>query len=553
MNTRRYRQYITNAYTLAHNGVQTAIQTGRQVANNYAEQEARGIEMWRYICEQAYPYNERLRNELYEYGINHYKQILQGIGLAAATASRQSINYVQQHFQQMISTGMSQISNNPFQHALNWASEGIQNVGQGIDNMARTSNQRILNRAWQAYRRPTHDVGDQTFLEFLRNQGNQMSEQYVNSFLNSLGVAQDSMARGANFREIVTAPNGQIVPNNNGNSPGLGALAGGFNQGMTQTTTTANPTTTSQTPTTTTTTPMERATGTGPTSGSQHGETGVEMINYSKFHPYKRVEQVLMPWYRSSGLNLGREATSASAITFRLNSIYDISHAAAAFNNNTTPAADTADAASSIEVPAMREYWSKAYNYWHVIKCEWKFKFRPSTTGGLMKVDDNNKYRLFFYEHGRQYPPVSQTIGGTTTFIPTYIRKYHPHVRTILIDNKLKENQGMSENAGDRFQIMTGTWMPGDIQHEVAEDQFTQVWHKWTEVPPTAEKLTILLQPEDGFPTAIASNGTDQYRISYSMEMVYTVQLKDLKTEFEFITQATGIAATTNIANLQTL
>ena len=108
-----------------------------------------------------------------------------------------------------------------------------------------------------------------------------MSEQYVNSFLNSLGVAQDSMARGANFREIVTAPNGQIVPNNNGNSPGLGALAGGFNQGMTQTTTTANPTTTTQTPTTTTATPMERAVGAGPTSGGAHGETGVEMINYT--------------------------------------------------------------------------------------------------------------------------------------------------------------------------------------------------------------------------------------------------------------------------------
>lgn len=542
MNTRRYRQYITNAYTLAHNGVQTAIQAGRQVANNYAEQEARGIEMWRYICEQAYPYNERLRNELYEYGINHYKQILQGIGLAAATASRQSINYVQQHFQQMISTGISQISNNPFQHALNWASEGIQNVGEGIQNVAQESinymersNQDVLNRAWQAYRRPTHDIGDQTFFEFLRNRGTYMTESYVNSFLNSHGVAQDSMARGANFREIVTAPNGQIVENNNGNSPGLGALAGGFNQGMTQTTTTANPTTTTQTPTTTTATPMERAVGAGPTSGGAHGETGVEMINYTKFHPFKRTEQVLMPYYTSNTLTYPANATSAVALTFRLNSIYDIIHAGATFSNIdpnvTPPTADTPDAALSREVPMMREYWKQFYSYWHVVKCEWKFSYLPS----IINMTTNLQNQLFFYEHGIQYPPLTQTVAGTAKLIPWHVRQYHPHVRQQTI-----KNHGADQQLHSNWQTVSGTWRPGDIQHEVAEDELTRVWHKFEAVPPTAEKLTIMLQSMDGQPL---DAGT--YNLKYKMEMHYTVQLKDLKTQYEFITEASGIPEVT--------
>lgn len=49
-----------------------------------------------------------------------------------------------------------------------------------------------------------------------------------------------------------------------------------------------------------------------------------------------------------------------------------------------------------------------------------------------------------------------------------------------------------------------------------------------------------MLQHMDGNPADPAA-----YNLRYKMEMHYTVQLKDLKTQYEFITEATGIPEVT--------
>jgi hypothetical protein len=319
---------------------------------------------------------------------------------------------------------------------------------------------------------------------------------------------------------------------------GASQLAAGFAQGLnerTQAPSTTTPTPTTGAPTTAAPTQMvlQSAIGGRPTSGGQHGETGVDMINYTKFHPFKRVEQVLMPVYYSSTLTLPGNSTSAAAITFRLNSIYDIIHGGATYSvidpNIAAPTPDTPDAVNSREVPMMREYWKQFYNYWHVIKCEWKFSYLPT----LLDRATNIQSQLFFYEHGIQYPPVTQTVNGTAKLIPWHVRRYHPHVRQQTITNHHMDSQ-----LHNNWQAVTGVWHPGDIQHEVAEDELTRVWHKFEQVPPTAEKLTIMLQNMDGQPL----DGSP-LPLKYKMEMHYTVQLKDLKTEYEFITEATGHGA----------
>lgn len=289
-----------------------------------------------------------------------------------------------------------------------------------------------------------------------------------------------------------------------------------------------------------------RAAGAGsPTVGGRHGETGVDMINYTKFHPFKRTEQVLMPFFFRGQYVLSAGQNFAAHISWRLNSIFDIitTTGYTAIDPNVTPVtADQPDGINSREVPGMREYWKQFYNYWHVVKCEWQFYYRSKNLiipAADTANQDRNEYQLFFYEHGLQIPPLSQTIG-TQQLIPWYIRKYHPHVRKANIKQHVDD-----DHLGETWQVMKGTFRPGDIQHEVCEDEFTRTWHKWDTVPPTAEKLTIMLQRQDHCSTNAS------YEMDYYMEMQFTVQLKDLKAQYEFITEATGIPQITNIADIK--
>lgn len=522
----------TNLSQRIRSAVRAAINTYRALDR----QERRAFAWFRYIAQRVF-----VDQNDAERWVQHMEQTYRG-----------RMNQIGMYIGTMTAAGITSVAKQIGQYV----EEGIRQTG--ILSEARTIGESLIRSFLQPIA-----AGGRTIGRTIINQEN------VRSFFNSPQTTQarEDMRIIRDFDRIgheIDPASGTIV-NGGGNvggitqqyTQGFQALAAGIGQGMqnsvgTRSPNTTAPTTTTPAPTTTQPTGMEMvlASASGPTAGGQHGETGVDQINYTKFHPYKKTEQVLMPFFRSSNISLGRTATAATALTFRLNSIYDVIHSSAAFNNNTTVTADTSDAANSIETPAMREYWSKVYNYWHVIKCEWRFKFRPHPDS-LMKINDSAKFRLFFYEHGAQYPPVSQTLAGQP-FIPSYLRKFHPHVRTCEIDNYIIAAEGMGSQIADNWQYMQGVWKPGDIQHEVAEDQFTRVWHKFTEVPPTAEKLTILLQPEDGYGTAIASTTVD-YKITYQMEMIYTVQLKDLKTEFEYITQATGVTATTNIAANQTL
>lgn len=527
MNTRRIREGIHRLIIQAHNGYQQA----RQIGNQVLQQEQIALNLWRDICKLVYPHNERLRNELYQTGIHNLQNNMERIGELLVSGAVGSISLLSNQLSSAVQSGLSQIQNGAFHNAVQFAQRGIESIYQtGQDLMT-------VNRAWDNYRRQAARRTDgQTFWDFLQLRGIDLSEDYVRSFLNSAGVAQDDMARGANFRDIVTRSDGTITNSETGNA---GVMTGAFQQGVnnalnrTNAPTTTGPTTSAPTTTEPMGMQMVLSNAGGPTAGGQHGETGVDMVNYTKFHPFKRVEQVLMPYYKSDKMTIPASATSAVAITFRLNSIYDIIHAGATFTaidpNITPPVADTPDAVLSREVPMMREYWKQFYSYWHVVKCEWKFQFR----GKEFDRQTNVNKQLFFYEHGIQYPPLTQTVGGTNKLIPWHVRKYHPHVR-----QHTMKNPNADEQIHNTWQTITGTWRPGDIQHEVAEDELTRVWHKFEAVPPTAEKLTIMYQMSDGQPLDVGTHD-----LFYKMEMHYTVQLKDLKTQYEFITEETGIPA----------
>lgn len=287
----------------------------------------------------------------------------------------------------------------------------------------------------------------------------------------------------------------------------------------------------------------------GVTAGrGHHGETQVTKKT-TRFNPIDETEQVIMP-YRTIG-NMVCESNQrfATVLTFRLNSIYDIiqeSLTNANYNTEKTPGPEIQPDIGTgvIQVPHYREYWKKLYNYWHVIKCDWTFHFRPSAR---YTETENVDYCLIAYEHGLQTPPTYASLGGSPEVvenIPWFIRKYHPHTRMQPIQ---VFKAGADDHITDTWQSMSGSFKPGNIAHEVVEDEFNQIWHKWTEVPPTAEKLTIMLQPKD------RSMDTDGYKlfnaltIRYVMTMEYTVQLKDRIHTFQYLTQGTDFPVTDNI------
>jgi hypothetical protein len=296
-------------------------------------------------------------------------------------------------------------------------------------------------------------------------------------------------------------------------------------------------------------TEMARSSSSVTAGRGHHGETMVSKKT-TRFNPIDETEQVIMPYRVRGTMAFASNQRFATALTFRLNSIYDIIQSInnADYNVEKIPVADSPDPPGSIQVPHYREFWSKLYNYWHVVKCEWSFHYRYSAVVQQMTEVD---YNLIIYEHGLQTPPTYADMGGSPVEIqniPWYIRKYHPHTRMVPIKTFMASSANGDVHVTNQWQTISGVFKPGNISHEVVEDEFNQTWHKWAEVPPTAEKLTILLQPKDRIMDENAGYSTSaNTEIKYVMTMHYTVQLKDRIHTFQYLTQGTDFPQTSNI------
>ena len=302
--------------------------------------------------------------------------------------------------------------------------------------------------------------------------------------------------------------------------------------------------------------PMTTQSANATTSGSEtkgrghHGETQVSKKT-TRFNPIDETEQVIMPFRARGTLLMDQNASDAAKVTFRLNSIYDIIHGSlTGYNSEKAPGADTPDAAGSQEIPHYRPYWEKLYNYWHVIKCEWTFNYRLKSR---VNQDGEQDWALILYEHGLQPPPTQTDINGTKQLIPWYLRKYHPHVRKVNVKTfttgyaSATENRNGYSTYQEEWQTVSGEFQPGNIKHEVVEDEYNQTWHKFTQVPPTAEKLTIMFQPNDRAMTdtfKVKDGSIMGNTLEYEMVMVFTVQLKDRKFQFQFLQQGSDFPET---------
>lgn len=256
-------------------------------------------------------------------------------------------------------------------------------------------------------------------------------------------------------------------------------------------------------------------------------ETEVDPVYQEYLRPFSHSINTIMPYvlYAQSGTFSG---SSTRQFTYRLDSIYDcLKESNITYVADPTPGSQVVDVTGNIEYPTMRPYWSSLYHYWTCTKSTYKIKIWQLTENARNPVD------IFVYHHGAQFPPTSWT--------PKRYRRMHHGMRHFELHASRTTSIGPMENNGI---TVTGEWMPGDfhVKHEVQEDEFKQVWHKLTEVPPQANFLTFIFQK---------SESSDQQGVTTNLfmeiEIVYHVQWKDLKAIFQYPTGEGDFPAITDM------
>lgn len=264
------------------------------------------------------------------------------------------------------------------------------------------------------------------------------------------------------------------------------------------------------------------------------GETPIDPIPVARFNPFPNTINAILPYFRKYG-STSVATTACSARTYRLNSIYDVETSSTyAAVDPTTVVADTAD--GTLNTPYMRDFWKSIYQYWSVVKSEWKVRIRADTQ------TNDDSLMAYRYLHGIQRPPTTVSSGANTVHHQLKSRHKNCAYKEIVGLEKVNTSGVTSANYWKDAVEFSGVWTPGSIEHEVMEDELAQTWHKILEVPPTPELLTIHIQHSPHSQKVAA--------MAYIMEfsITYTCQYKDLVAQFEYITEDTSLAAVANFA-----
>ena len=261
--------------------------------------------------------------------------------------------------------------------------------------------------------------------------------------------------------------------------------------------------------------------------GVGHGETSVDPYSYVKKSPWKPSETVLMTYFAVTGAATVTDATPLT-YSYRLNSIYDCRDNGT--YSDTEPifgAIDTAD--TTLNTPTWRNYWMTFYNYWTVTQSRYRVRFRIDPVTDTSKETELIAY---VYHHGAQKPPL---FASGSTLLDHQFRRQHQGMYYFPIryypDNGFNNVEQYDKN------VCSGSWTPGSIKHEVAEDELQQIWHKIQEAPPTREGLTIIIQKS---PT---NRNTEAITVRTEISIEYTVQVKDLKRDYQYPHQLTAVPA----------
>lgn len=269
----------------------------------------------------------------------------------------------------------------------------------------------------------------------------------------------------------------------------------------------------------------------GPTG---HGETDLSPVSFEFTNPFLPTVNAILPYRATGSLAIDYNAVAIGGrykvLHYRLNSIYDV-QSTTAYETNAVADADAAD--GTINTPMFRAYWAEKYRYWTVTSVDVEVRLR-STAAAADTLDE-----YYIYIHGLQQP--IETNIAATEIVPFDYRRHHPNLWKHGICPAMPTVAANGYNqAGSYYSqptVFKATIKMGQVKHEVMEDELTQVWHKVTEVPPSPETLTILVQPHQ---KSAFDEGT---AVRYEVLLTYHAQFKDLTQNYQYICQDSAVAA----------
>ena len=249
--------------------------------------------------------------------------------------------------------------------------------------------------------------------------------------------------------------------------------------------------------------------------------------------PFSQAINGLMPYYTKGQFTLDALDTAAAQgiVSFRMNSPYDIIIDNTTYVADPTPGADTRD--TNREHAMMYAYYSAIYKYFSCLKSHWKIRFWTASTAAQQEIG------VWRYYHGKQNPPY---VDASSNRILDKYRGMHRNAEHKKFPVPTTGNTDISAYGhGVQFN---GRYVPGMVDHEVAEDNYTETWHVMDTVPSLRESATYIVTRTD------RSTYASSVVVYWDLEIVYEVQCKDLKAEYEFPSATSDISITNYLGQI---
>ncbi|KAF0683644.1 Aste57867_24316 [Aphanomyces stellatus] len=184
-------------------------------------------------------------------------------------------------------------------------------------------------------------------------------------------------------------------------------------------------------------------------------------IEFETTRPFPDYKNVIMPFVFTHNLSI-KQDTYATALTFRLNSIYDC---ISTFSSTSDPAASADTEDSNIQYAMYTNIWAQLYKYWSVYKTTYKITATTQSNVGTAI----REYSLWTYHHGAQHPPL-----GITKRLTDFYRRQHPHCH---VNHVWPQTQYADKNTNK--VTWHGIYKPGNdyVESDVMEDNLQETWH----------------------------------------------------------------------------
>ncbi|KAG9416296.1 hypothetical protein AC1031_000691 [Aphanomyces cochlioides] len=206
------------------------------------------------------------------------------------------------------------------------------------------------------------------------------------------------------------------------------------------------------------------ATGNGRVGRTDGSETSVDPFSSVRLRPFMDTQNSQHPFYMTGSVTLDTSTGTGAVkeVGFRLNSIFDVRNDPG-YTADPTPAADVADAAGSIDLVIMRDFWASIYRYWTVVHSKHRIRVWTQNT-------DDQEADIWNYHHGQQAPPLVSSTSNSVIYSKYRRLHRHAHYKTL-------QGHASTSTEKDLFKrevVFEGEYRMGNetVVNDVSEDEY---------------------------------------------------------------------------------